>query len=112
SRLRAAGFEPVPHLAVRNFENLARVDDVLARLAGEAGVRRLLVIAGDRENPAGELRAAIDVNDGGLLPRHGIVEIGIAGYPEGHPRIPPEELELALRQKIEAAEAIGLAVHI
>ncbi len=38
-RLRAAGFEPVPHVAVRNFASIASLDDFLARLNGEAGVR-------------------------------------------------------------------------
>ncbi len=47
-RLRAAGFEPVPHVAVRNFASAAALDDFLARLQGEAEVRRALVIAGDR----------------------------------------------------------------
>src|SRR5208282_6262910 len=42
----------------------------------------------------------------------GIRTIGIAGYPQGHPRIGDEELERALAEKIAAAEAIGLAVEI
>jgi methylenetetrahydrofolate reductase (NADPH) len=111
-RLRAAGFEPVPHLAVRNFATFALIDDFLARLAGEAGVTCVLVIAGDRDPPAGELRSALDVIDGALLRRRGIVEIGLAGYPDGHPRISEQELDLALRKKIEAAEMLGLSVHI
>jgi methylenetetrahydrofolate reductase (NADPH) len=111
-RLRAAGFEPVPHLAVRNFASAALVDDFLARMSGEAGVKRVLVIAGDRGEPAGELRAAIDVIDSAILQRHGILEIGLAGYPDGHPRISGQDLDLALMDKINAAEAIGLRAHI
>jgi methylenetetrahydrofolate reductase (NADPH) len=38
--------------------------------------------------------------------------VGIAGYPEGHPRIGIEELDRALAEKIAAAEASGLAVEI
>src|SRR6516164_6290812 len=37
-RLRAVDFEPVPHIAVRNFANAAALDDFLARLHGEADV--------------------------------------------------------------------------
>src|SRR5207302_9456446 len=55
-RLRAAGFEPVPHLAVRNFAGARALDDFLARVTGEAGVGRVLVIAGDRDQPAGDIR--------------------------------------------------------
>jgi methylenetetrahydrofolate reductase (NADH) len=112
TRLRAAGLEPVPHLAVRNFATVAVIDDFLARMIGEAGVKRFLVIAGDRDPPAGDLRAAIDVIDGAVLQRRGIVEIGLAGYPDGHPRISQQELDLALIKKIEAVEMIGLSIHI
>jgi methylenetetrahydrofolate reductase (NADPH) len=52
------------------------------------------------------------VIDGGLLQRRGIREIGIAGYPEGHPRISQHDLDRALMEKIAAAEATGMRVHI
>jgi methylenetetrahydrofolate reductase (NADPH) len=111
-RLKTAGFEPVPHLAARNFANAQELDAFLARLSQEAGVRRLLVIAGDRDRPAGDFHSAIEVIDGGLLRRHGIAEIGIAGYPDGHPRISQQDLDRALAAKVSAAEAIGLKVHV
>jgi methylenetetrahydrofolate reductase (NADPH) len=110
-RLRAAGFEPVPHLAVRNFGSVAAFDDVLARLTAEAAVDSVLVIAGDR-GECGPFRRAIDAIDSGLLRRRGIRTVGIAGYPQGHPRIGDEELDRALAEKIAAAEAIGLIVEI
>jgi len=52
------------------------------------------------------------VIDGGALQRHGVVEIGIAGYPDGHPRISQQDLDRALADKIEAAQTTGIAVHI
>jgi methylenetetrahydrofolate reductase (NADPH) len=110
--LRAHGFEPVPHLAARNFANAMALDDYLARLAEEAGVRRLLVIGGDRDAPAGAFHHAIEVIESGLPQSHGIREIGIAGYPEGHPRVAPDAIDRALAAKIEAAAATGLSVHI
>src|SRR6266508_3765744 len=112
ARLRKAGFEPVPHLAARGFASTRALDDFLARMSGEAGVVRLLVIAGDREEPTGEFRSAIEVIDGGALQRHGICEIGVAGYPDGHPRLLQQDLDRALADKIRAAESTGLAVHI
>lgn len=110
--IRTAGFEPVPHLAARSFASVSAFDDVLSALTAEAQVRRVLVIAGDRDQPLGELHSAIEVIETGLLPNRGIEEIGIAGYPDGHPRIAPEALDRALAAKIEAAAQIGLAVHI
>jgi methylenetetrahydrofolate reductase (NADPH) len=110
-QVRAAGFEPVPHVAVRNFASVEALDDLLARLNGEAAVDSVLVIAGDRSE-CGPFRRALDAIDSGVLRRRGIRTIGIAGYPEGHPRIGDEDLSRALTEKIAAAAAIGLAVEI
>jgi methylenetetrahydrofolate reductase (NADPH) len=111
-RICAAGFDPVPHLAARNFANVGALTDVVTELTQKARVRRVLMIAGDREQPAGTFRSAIEVIETGLLPNLGIAEIGIAGYPDGHPRIAPETLDRSLAVKIESAEQTGLKVHI
>jgi methylenetetrahydrofolate reductase (NADPH) len=110
-RLRAAGFEPVPHIAVRNFESAEALDHVLARLNGEADVRRALVVAGDRAE-CGPLRRALDAIDSGVFRRRGFRGLGLAGYPQGHPKIGDDELVRALSEKIVAAEATGLAAEI
>ena len=112
ARLTAAGLEPVPHLAVRNFANADALARFLGRLTGEAGVRRLLVIAGDRAEPAGPFHGALEAIDSGLIARHGIAAIGIAGYPDGHPRIADHELDRLLAAKLEAAAQTGLKVDI
>ena len=111
-RLHARGLEAVPHVAARNFASAIALDHFLARMVDEAGVRRILVIGGDRDAPAGHFHHAIEVIESGLPQSRGIREIGIAGYPEGHPRVAPIELDRALAAKIEAAAATGLAVHI
>jgi methylenetetrahydrofolate reductase (NADPH) len=110
-QIRAAGLEPVPHIAVRNFASVDALDTFLAALNGEAGVETALVIAGDRAE-CGPFRRALDVIDNGMLRRRGIRSVGIAGYPQGHPRIGDDELNRALADKIAAAEATGLAVEI
>jgi methylenetetrahydrofolate reductase (NADPH) len=110
-RLSALGFEPVPHVAVRNFASAQALDDFLARVNGEAGVTSALVIAGDRAE-YGPFRQALDAIDSGLLRRRGFLSIGIAGYPEGHPKIGDDELARALADKIAAAQATGLTVEI
>ncbi len=58
-------------------------------MAGEAGVRRALILAGDLDKPAGDLFDAKDLIESGLLQKHGIKQIAISGYPEGHPNIAP-----------------------
>jgi methylenetetrahydrofolate reductase (NADPH) len=110
--LAAAGFEPVPHIAARRFTTGAELDRHLGRLSDDAGVRRVLVIGGDLAAPAGPFFAAIEVIESGLLQSRGIVEVGIAAYPDGHPRLGPTELDRALAAKVEAAAETGLAAHI
>jgi methylenetetrahydrofolate reductase (NADPH) len=110
--VRTAGLEPIPHLAVRNLASTSALDDLLARLSTEANVRRLLIIAGDSDRPQGPYASAVEVIESGQLQRHGIAEVGIAGYPDGHPRISTEALDRALAAKIEAAEQTGLDIHI
>ena len=110
--LAAAGFEPVPHIAARRFSSGAELDRHLGRLNDDAGVRRVLAIGGDLAAPAGPFFAAIEVIESGLLQSRGIVDVGIAAYPDGHPRLGASELDRALAAKVEAAAETGLAVHI
>src|ERR1700754_985619 len=43
-RVRAQGLEPVPHLAARDIESRAALEDVLSRLARWTGLRRMLIV--------------------------------------------------------------------
>ncbi len=110
--VRAAGLQPVPHLAVRNYADHASLSDFLMRVTGEADARRVLVISGDQDSSLGPFASALDAIESGTLQACGIEEIGIAGYPDGHPRIADSALESALVDKLAAAERVGLRVHI
>jgi len=110
--IRRAGYEPVPHLAARNVEDRGAFDAFLGDIARKASVRSVLVIAGDQDKAPGPFSDARDLIESGLLQKHGITQIGISGYPEGHPRIRLETLDRALAAKVEAAEQSGLKVHI
>jgi methylenetetrahydrofolate reductase (NADPH) len=110
--LRALGFEPVPHIAVRDAASRQALGDLLARLVAEARVRKLLIVGGDRTHPQGPFGGAIELIESGLLQRHGIAEIAVAGYPEGHSRLPRDLLERALMAKLEAADQTGLPATI
>jgi len=109
--LRKAGLEPVIHVAARRFGAAADLQNLLASLHGEADVRRLLVIGGDVDN-GGPFPDALSVIQKGCLREAGIEEVGIAGYPEGHPHIEAERIEAALDAKIGAATALGLRLHV
>lgn len=107
--VRRHGLEPVPHLPARRIESEAALSDFLSRIRGD--VRRVLVVAGDIE-PLGPFGDALALIRSGALQRAGIAEIGVAGYPEGHPNIADEALAASLRDKIAAAENDGLKLHI
>jgi methylenetetrahydrofolate reductase (NADPH) len=109
--VRKAGLEPVSHIAARRLNSTQELSELLKGLRSEADMRRLLVIGGDVDN-AGPFSDALAVIQKGKLREAGIEEIGIGGYPEGHPRIAPARLEAALDEKIASAVAQGLAVHL
>jgi methylenetetrahydrofolate reductase (NADPH) len=110
--LRDAGFDPVPHFAARNFPSIDAMSAFAGRMVEASRVTRALVIAGDRPNAAGDLHDALAAIKSGVLQRHGITDIGISGYPEGHPRIAQDALDRALTDKLAAAQASGLRVRI
>jgi methylenetetrahydrofolate reductase (NADPH) len=109
--LRKSGLEPVVHIAARRIHAAADLQNLIASLRGEADVRRLLVIGGDVDT-AGPFPDALAVIQKGRLREAGIEEIGIGAYPEGHSRIAPGRLAVALDEKIATATAHGLGVHI
>ena len=111
-KLRQAGVTPVPHVVARNIHSAAEMDQILARMVGEAGVDRALILGGDRDDPAGDFDSALQLIETGLIQKHGIQKIAISCYPEGHPRIADAVLEEARATKLIAAEKAGLDVTL
>ena len=105
--IRNLGFEPVPHLPARRLADRAELDRVAADLAREARVSRALLIAGDAPQPLGPFHASLDVLATGVLARHGIQRLFVAGHPEGHPVLSEDELRRAEREKLAFAAAHG-----
>lgn len=112
ARMRKEGVEPVPHIVGRRIENLTVLDDFLRKLAGEAGVRQVLVVAGDVSTPVGDLTSGLAILESGLLEKHGLRKIGVAGHPEGHREVPDDVLRDALRRKNAYAAKTGADVYI
>jgi methylenetetrahydrofolate reductase (NADPH) len=112
ARLRRAGFRPVPHVTARSLASLSALDDYLARAAGEAKVEHVLVVGGDRDRPAGPFDSSLSVLCTGLLQKHGIRRVSVAGYPERHPGIPAKAIQHALLAKRELARENGLELQI
>jgi methylenetetrahydrofolate reductase (NADPH) len=110
--IRAAGLDPVPHVSARRILNRDEFRDFLKRAAGEHGVHRALLLGGDEARPKGPFVDSLQILEEGLLAECGVREIGVAGYPEGHPRIPINALEKALARKLELARAQSIGVYV
>lgn len=110
--LAAAGFEPIPHVAARSMTSQGELNDYLARLVGEAGARRVLLIAGDVPHARGPFAASIDVLRSGALQAAGIANVAFATHPEGHPVMPDAAMESALLEKCAYAAANGLEAEL
>ena len=111
-RLRAEGFNPVPHLAARSLTGRSQLERTLDELVTHAAVTEVLVIAGGVDRPLGPFASSMDLLETGLLERRGIRTVGVAGHPEGSPDIPAPELARALARKNAWARDTGLDVYI
>jgi methylenetetrahydrofolate reductase (NADPH) len=100
-QLQTAGFRAVPHLSARMIRDRAHLADLLAWIEG-TGTQRVFVVGGDAKQPGAFpdglslLREMADIG-------HGIAEIGIPCYPQGHAFIPDDLLLVALHDKVPFA---------
>src|SRR5436190_19978705 len=112
ARLRREDMDPVPHIVARRTASAAILDDFLTRLVGEAGVTRVLVVAGDISTPEGEFESALQILERGFIDKHGIKKIGVAGHPEGHKEISEGALKDAVVRKNAYAQKTGADVRL
>ena len=68
------------------------------------------MLGGDRSEPAGPFKEALDLLETEQLSKHGVRQIALACFPEGHLTIPGDELRRALEAKLAAAAQSGLDV--
>jgi methylenetetrahydrofolate reductase (NADPH) len=109
--VRAAGLDPVPHVSARRILQRDEFKTFLKQAVGQHGVHRVLLIGGDEPRAKGPFEDSLAVLESGILAECGVREIGIAGYPEGHPRIEREVLEQAMRRKLELAREQSIGVY-
>jgi methylenetetrahydrofolate reductase (NADPH) len=110
--LRQAGLDPVPHLPVRQLEDAPMLERVLDALVRGGDVQEMLLLSGDRPDPAGPYSRVEEVLSTGVLNKFGLKRVSFAGHPEGHPRVPVEEIRRAERAKAFQAAHAGLDVSL
>lgn len=95
--LQERGFDVVPHLSARMTRDMAHLASLLETI-DRLEIGKLFVIGGDAEDPG-------DFSDAGSLLRamdeigHGVTEIGIGSYPEGHHNFDDGTARFALHDK-------------
>jgi len=96
------GFTPVPHISARRLQSQTQLEEFLGRLQDVGASEHVFAVGGDPADPEGPYPDALSIIRTGLLPRYGVREVSIAGYPEGHPDIPTEVLWQHLEDKSAA----------
>jgi methylenetetrahydrofolate reductase (NADPH) len=111
-RLYNEGMNAVPHLAARSLRDSDQIDTLLASYQAEAGVDEILIVGGGVDHPVGAFDNSLQILETGLLQKHGIKRVGVAGHPEGSPDITQTEIAEALGAKNALAKREGLEMYI
>ena len=96
-RAAGAGFTVVPHLAARQLTGEPELRRFVATLT-DAGITRLYLIGGDAPQ-SGPYSSSLEVLQALRGIDHGLRRIGVACYPEGHPKVSDAALAEALSAK-------------
>ena len=106
------GMNPVPHISARAIKNFDDLEDFLRNLHEYAKVKEVLVVAGGKRKPIGDLYNSMQILNSGLLQKYQISKVGVAGHPEGSPDINNDDIAIALENKNIWSEKEGIPVYI
>ncbi len=102
--LKDRGFDAIPHLSARLTRDRAELEDILVRL-DEARVHKAFVVGGDVEDH-GEFFDGLALLTAMEEIGHGLTEIGLPGYPEGHHIVDDATITRALHDKLPYASYV------
>jgi methylenetetrahydrofolate reductase (NADPH) len=111
-QVRDAGLTPVPHIPARSITGEAELDAFLGKLTDRAGVDQVLAIGGGLDQPQGPFESSLALLETGLLERHGIRTIGVAGHPEGEPVLRLPGVTTTHAQKVAYARRSPAALRL
>jgi methylenetetrahydrofolate reductase (NADPH) len=100
-----------PHLAARSVPSPEALDSWLGALT-DLGCHRIFLIAGDPNQQSGPYKDSLQLLESGLLEKHSIRHIGVAGHPDGHEHVDAIKLKDALAQKRAYATAHGVDMWV
>ena len=110
--LRESGYNPVLHVPARQIMSRQMLEDYVGGAVREAGVKRLLLIAGDSTRARGSFATSLQLIQSGVLEKLGITHVDVAGHPEGNVGLSHDRLMAVLGDKRAACAEAGLAFGI
>jgi len=110
--IRAAGLDPVPHVSARRILDRDEFATFIKEAVAKHRVHRVLLLGGDEPRAKGPFSDSLQILESGLLADSGIREIGVGGYPEGHPRISASALNSAFQRKRHLTREQGLGMYV
>lgn len=110
--IRRHGLDPVPHLAARRVRSRQQALEFLGAAVARHGVHRVMLVGGDEPQADGPYSSSTELLRTGVLRDAGVREIGVAAYPEGHPKIPLDQLSRAFDEKVALAREQGLGLYV
>jgi len=102
--LKDRGFDAIPHLSARLTQDRSELEAILKRL-DDSGLRKAFVVGGDVVDP-GEFFDGLALLTAMEEIGHGLTEIGIPGYPEGHHIVDVPTITKALQHKLPYASYV------
>jgi methylenetetrahydrofolate reductase (NADPH) len=106
ARLRAEGFQAMPHMPARVIATRATLEDWVRRYA-EVGVEQALLIAGGVSEVRGELTSSMQMMETGLFDRFGFRRLHVAGHPEGNRDIDADGSDRAVMEALRWKNAFA-----
>jgi methylenetetrahydrofolate reductase (NADPH) len=110
-KLADQGMTPIPHFTARSMIDAKTLDGHLRQVTLEAGVTRVLAIAGADSQPAGPFADTLSMLETGLFEKHGIRSIGLAAHPEDPPVRDRSIIREHADRKIEFAGKTGIEIY-
>ena len=107
--VKNAGFQPVPHIAARNFASEQELEGFIEEANG-IGIRKALLLAGGQSSAIGPYSETLDVMGSKAFGKSKLSAVCVAGHPEGNPE--DSNAMQSLEKKLELLSSLGFETEI
>lgn len=108
-RLILEGMKPIPHMVVRNYDNMDQFQKRLEEIS-DLGIRKILLLAGSSTEARGIIHDTFDVVDN--IDYKNITNVSVAGFPQGNLTNTMEVTTSILKTKLNILKDKGITTEI